>query len=126
MEGGRGMSALILKNTKTIETHKFYKILHQDLKALPRYTGNYEDFVVDVKAGGWTFKSTGFPHIYYEGFTSRMMTVRGTDVDQDSRELYISLEMVADFERAVLELNKKLGNNKDITMDDVIWREDET
>jgi hypothetical protein len=117
--GAKGhMSAFILKKKVKHDSNE-YTVIRQDEK-LRNKRDAPGGYLKHGSFGGYQFYSDGCPAMGDEA-----IFLRGTSKDMDNNVIRVYRGEIDKFEKAVLLFNRKYGNNKDIDVEDVIWKEDQ-
>jgi hypothetical protein len=112
------MSILVLKwkpcniESKSCRRYWIHR-MSEDLRVRKVWFSSRDLVIEGLKGPGF---ARGSPNIFY---------IRGIDRSRDALQLHINKEEWDILEKGVLAFNKSISNNSHLTMDDVIWREDE-
>jgi hypothetical protein len=117
------MSVLVLSRRATKLKGRagfYYKIIKQ-APEITRREETHEEMALGTYHG-WRIRSVGSPMLYSPELARRPeLFLRGSYPEYDDVELFLAKKHSGDFEKAILELNCELSNNKHLDLEDVIW-----
>jgi hypothetical protein len=119
------MSALILKKKFVADRGEYHYRIIRQLEKL-RDHGLIMECSNDVHVGSYSYPAFDMETRDDGRTIGRHLKLRGDRGSKDCNWFSVEPAWVDRMEQAVVEVNKKFGNNQDISVEDVIWNEDET